>query len=310
MASKIKKFLGDHLAVLVLLAVAVLCTTFILAGKPSEDGSITLDGSNAKIEDYTKKFVEDANARLNEMMNNEPATDADTIAANDMDAVGLGFSTSIDTILGRRLPDGNTDGGNGWQCSKYTAYLATGRKDYSATNPDYGPVHGKDIVDWLIRNYGFKEIAQPVAGAIGSGGFNTAYGHTAMYLYQTGANRAMVNDANYVPLTVSTHELDITGWRWVVPGNYTPVEPTPAPTPEPEVIPETGCAAWNVEAGDTMSKIMLTCENTVVYGEAMNAYANTWFSLRINPGQSVYEGWQSKSGVGLYAGDLIEHRTH
>ena len=51
-----------------------------------------------------------------------------------------------------------------------------------------------------------------------------------------------------------------------------------------------------------MSKIMLECENTVVYGEAMNAYAKTWYSLIYVPGQSVYDGWNSKTGVGLHAG--------
>ena len=58
-----------------------------------------------------------------------------------------------------------------------------------------------------------------------------------------------------------------------------------------------------------MSKIMLECEGTVVYGAAMDAYAKSWYSLIYKPGQSVYDGWHSKTGVGLYAGDEIEHRT-
>lgn len=81
----------------------------------------------------------------------------------------------------------------------------------------------------------------------------------------------------------------------------------PAPAPEP--IPISNCVQWHVERGDTMSKIMLECEGTVVYGEPMNAYARTWYSLVYKPGQSVYDGWQSQTGVGLYAGDDIEHRT-
>lgn len=84
----------------------------------------------------------------------------------------------------------------------------------------------------------------------------------------------------------------------------------PEPTPEPELpLPLSNCVKWHVLRGDTMSKIMLECENTVKYGEAMNAYAKTWYSLIYKPGQSVYDGWHSKSGVGLYAGDDIEHRT-
>lgn len=78
---------------------------------------------------------------------------------------------------------------------------------------------------------------------------------------------------------------------------------------EPASLPITGCIKWHVLKGDTMSKIMLECEKTVVYGEAMDAYAKTWYSLIYKPNQSVYDGWHSNTGVGLYAGDDIEHRV-
>lgn len=80
------------------------------------------------------------------------------------------------------------------------------------------------------------------------------------------------------------------------------------PEPQPEPIPVSNCIEWHVLKGDTMSKIMLECEGTVVYGEAMDNYAKSWYSLVYKPGQSVYDGWHSKNGVGLYAGDDIEHR--
>lgn len=81
------------------------------------------------------------------------------------------------------------------------------------------------------------------------------------------------------------------------------------PEPKPDSLPVTGCIKWHVLKGDTMSKIMLECEKTVVYGEAMDAYAKTWYSLIYKPNQSVYDGWHSNTGVGLYAGDDIEHRV-
>lgn len=81
----------------------------------------------------------------------------------------------------------------------------------------------------------------------------------------------------------------------------------PEPTPEP--IPISGCVLWHVERGDTMSKIMMECEGVIKYGEIMNEYAKTWYSLIYRPNQSVYDGWNSPSGVGLYAGDDIEHRV-
>ena len=187
---------------------------------------------------------------------------------------------------------------------KYTAYLATGKKDYSSAHPDYGPVNGKDVAAYLVKNYGWKYVDTPVYGAIGSGGFNTKYGHTAMFLYFTGTNTAMVNDANYVPLTVATHNMNISGWVWVVPGDYTP-DPTPTPTPTPTPAPVSDCKVWYVKRGDTMSSIMRTCEGVVDWSR-MNAYADSWISRKVKPGQSVYEGWNSKTGVGLYAGDTIE----
>lgn len=247
----LSNFFMDHLAAFIWMGVAVLCAVFILCGTKAENGSITLDGSDAKIEEYTEKFIEDANEAMLRLMEKDAPTDEETIKANDEEEVGLGFYTTIDAVIGRRLPDGNNDGGRGWQCSKYTAYLATGKREYSSTHPDYGPVNGKDVAAWLVKNYGFKYVDKPVKGAIGSGGFNTQYGHTAMYLYSTGTNTAMVNDANYTPLKVSTHNMNISGWVWVVPGSYNPQPaPTPAPTPAP-----VSYDTYTVRKGDTLGDI-------------------------------------------------------
>lgn len=300
---RISNFLSNHLAFIIVTSIAILCSLFVILGKPSESGFITLDGKDAKIEEYTEKFIENANDALYRIMNEDAPTDEATIEENE--EVGLGAYTTLDQVLARREPDGNTDNGLGWQCSKYTAYLATGKREYSSAHTDYGPVNGKDVAAWLVKNYGWKYIETPVEGAIGSGGFNTKYGHTAMYLYSTGTNSAMVNDANYVPLTVSTHNMNIAGWVWVVPGDY---NPTPTPTPEPTPSPVSSCSLINVVKGDTMGAIMKRCEGYVVYGETMNEYAKTWYSTVVKPGQSVYEGWNSESGVGLYAGDTIERK--
>ncbi len=306
MISKIKKCLGNNVAALIFFAFAAICGTFLVCGTPSEDGSITLDGSNAKIEQSTLDFIEDSQAALARLMNQDAPTDEQTISENDEEATGQGFYVTIDDILSRRL----TPGASPYQCSRYTAYLATGKSVYSTAHLDYGPVNGKDVASWLVKNYGFKYIDHPVKGAIGSGGFNTTYGHTALYLYSTGTNTAMVEDANYTPLAVSTHNMNIGGWVWVVPGNYEPETAVQAPT-TPDSTPTntaTDCSKLKVVSGDTMGKIMARCEGKAVYGEAMDAYARTWFSTKIKPGQSVYDGWHSSTGVGLYAGDIIEHR--
>lgn len=255
-----------------------------------ENLPISVQGLGGNTEDYLES--------MNRIMNlDQPAVESENFN------IGLGFYTTIDQILGRRLADGNNDNGNGWQCSRYTAWLATGQWSYNQYHPDYGPVNGKDIAQWLVDYYGFKYIDHPVQGAIGSGGFNTKYGHTVMYLYSTGANTAMVNDANFVPLTVATHNMNIEGWVWVVPGSYNP-EPEPTPTPEPAPEP-VKCDIREVFAGDTLGQIMLEREGYIDWN-SMNDYAKKWHSIRFNLYSSVYDGWISENGVGLFAGDLIE----
>lgn len=318
MVNKFKKCLSCNITAFILVAFVVVCGAFLALGTPSEDGSITLDGNNARIEQSTLDFIEDSQAALARLMNQDAPTDEQTIAENDEEATGQGFYVTIDDILSRRL----TPGASPYQCSRYTAYLATGKSVYSTAHIDYGPVNGKDIASYLVKNYGFKYIDKPVKGAIGSGGFNTAYGHTALYLYSTGTNTAMVEDANYTPLAVSTHNMDISGWVWVVPGNYEPPvvsQPTSpsvsttdtntsASTNTNAANTSYNCSLVSVKTGDTMSSIMSRCKGYVRYGETMNDYARLWSSTKVKPGQSVYDGWHSSTGVGLYAGDIIEYR--
>lgn len=304
--TRIRRFFTDNLAFFIVLFVALLCAGFMFYGTRSEDGSVTLDGQNAQIEDYTKQFIENANDAMYRIMNQDKPTD-ETVEAENDEPSGQGFYTTIEDVLARRKPDGFNDNGKGLQCSKYTAYLGTGKMEYSTVHPDYGPVNGKAVAEWLVKNYGYKYIDQPIKGAIGSGGFNTLYGHTAMYLYSTGEHTAMVNDANYIPLTVDTHNMNIDGWVWVVPGSYestpepTP-EPIPTPTPEPSPTPSASCKIWNVKRGDTMSAIMKRCTGLVDW-KNMNDYADKWVSDR--SGKSVFYGWNHGTNYGLLTGDTI-----
>lgn len=251
---KLKNFILNNLHWFILLAVAALVATFIVAGHPSENGYITLNGKDAKISEGTTKYIEDVNDAIYRIMNEDAPTDEETIREwSVLEAEGQGSYTTLDQVLARRKPDGDNDGGRGWQCSKYTAYLATGIKDYSSAHPDYGPVNGKDVASWLVRTKGWKYIDQPVKGAIGSGGFNTTYGHTVMFLEWVGNNIAMVNDANYVPLTVNTHSMNVSGYVWVVPEDYNP-SPAPTPTPEPTPTP-VSVDSYTVVRGDTLGEI-------------------------------------------------------
>lgn len=260
-----------------------------------ENLPISVQGLGGNTEDYLEA--------MNRIMNlDQPAIEDSSENFN----TGLGSHTTIDAIIGRRLNDGNNDDGKGWQCSRYTAWLGTGQWSYNYQHPDYGPVNGKDVAQWLVDYYGYKYIDKPVEGAIGSGGFNTKYGHTVMYLYSTGENTAMVNDANFVPLTVATHNMNIEGWVWVVPGSYEP-KPEPTPTPDPEPAPEpTKCDIREVQKDDTLGGIMLDHLGYIDW-QGMNDYAKKWHSVKYKLTESVYDGWISKNGVGLFAGDTIEY---
>lgn len=72
---KAKKWATDNLPILIVLFVGLLCAGFIIFGTTADNGSITLDGQNAKIEEYTEEFIENANKALIEYSEEEvPAT--------------------------------------------------------------------------------------------------------------------------------------------------------------------------------------------------------------------------------------------
>lgn len=82
------------------------------------------------------------------------------------------------------------------------------------------------------------------------------------------------------------------------------------PEPEPEVVeaePTNTCETWTVKRGDTIGGIMVQCLGGVDWenDEQINEYANRWVSKVVRDGQTVFEGWNSETGVGLYAGDTI-----
>lgn len=296
-SKKIKAFFENTLSLWIVLGAIATCAVFLCIGVKSENGSITLDGKDAVISDNITKAMESFEDAIYRVMNEDAPTDEETIREWSVleEAEGQGVYTTLDQVLARRKPDGDNDGGRGWQCSKYTAYLATGKKDYSSKNPDYGPVNGKDVAAYLVKYHGWKYIDKPVAGAIGSGGFNTKYGHTATFLYWTGTNTAMVNDANYTPLTVATHSMNVSDWVWVVPGSYNP-EPTPTPTPTPAPVP-VSYDRYTVVKGDTLggiAKKLGWCNGCVLFGD--NGYTQKLAEKSgiknrglIYPGQIIYK---------------------
>lgn len=130
--------------------------------------------------------------------------------------------------LDRRLKDGDNDNGRGWQCSKYSWYLATGIRMNYAPHPDYGPCNGNAMVDYLVANRGFIRCGKE-NGAIFS--YNSGqYGHTGMVV---DASKDVVSNANYnSSKVVSTNTINLTakGATYCKPAEAAPAPTPPAPT--------------------------------------------------------------------------------
>lgn len=187
---------------------------------------IDWDGISADVKAGFKRV---ADALTPTHLQEETQTDAQaepTTAEVEEVLEGLGAGVNP---LARRLPDGDNDGGKGWQCSKYAYFLATGIRMNHKPHPDYGPCNGNAMVDYLIKNYGFV-ACEKQDGAIFS--YNTGqYGHTGLVL---DAKNNLVNDANWTPLRVGTHylNLDAVGARYCcLPGQKvsTTITTTKAP---------------------------------------------------------------------------------
>ena len=187
----------------------------------------------------------------------------------------------------------NYAGRNFSTCGTGAAKGAWNCKEYNAGN-EFDLIYNKEDLqagDWVIFSSGqYGHVGMTM------GPYNNGYVSLLGQNQGGAACEGGGSAANIINISLSSF---VGAFR---PKTY--IKPTPATTP----IPISNCIQWHVLKGDTMSKIMLECEGTIVYGEAMNDYAKTWYSLIYQPGQSVYDGWNSKSGVGLYAGDDIEHR--
>ena len=90
-------------------------------------------------------------------------------------------------------------------------------------------------------------------------------------------------------------------------GYYRPkayVKPAPSPTPKPEPVMPDKCDIRDVKYGDTLGQIMLECEGEIDWSK-MDEYAKHWHSSKFKFYDSIYDGWRSENGVGLFADDTI-----
>lgn len=250
--------------------------------------------------------------------------DGNQVLAPESDLPDLGQGAYYDISSPQAFRDAtydkclDLDGYYGSQCvDLYAAFQLS----YANRWPDVcGTGAARGLWDCRDKNAGdeYELITDPTALQAGDwvifgGG---AYGHVGMamgpfndgYVALLGENQGGSSCAgggaatNIINMSTKTFLGAFRPKAYIIPEPEQKSEETP--------IPVSGCVRWHLLRGDTLSKIMLECENTVVYGEAMDAYAKTWYSLVYVPGQSVYDGWhKSQNGVGLYEGDDIEHRV-
>lgn len=157
--------------------------------------------------------------------------------------------------LTRRLPDGTWFG----QCTRYAWYLGSGIKMNYAPHPDYGPCDGKAMVDFLVNKLGWVRCSKQ-NGAIFAYSAG-AYGHTGMVV---DADKNIVNDANWSPLQVSTHylNLDAVGAVYACPKSMLEAEkPKPAPvSTNPTSTLQTAPSnevSYTYKSGDTFGQVIL-----------------------------------------------------
>ena len=93
------------------------------------------------------------------------------------------------------------------------------------------------------------------------------------------------------------------------PKSYIKPEPKPTPTPTPAPVVDK-CKKREVVKGDTLGQIMKECQGKITWGAAMNEYASHWYSIKFKKYLTVYDGWASVNGVGLFAGDTIEYHAN
>lgn len=303
-----------------------------LAVRPTKDGDVIVEANQA-IELSKTQVPAEVEVAQNEVETKDLPTveqvdggaiptQLENMSAEERDKAAQGFAIDISTpwTVVASLDNQCIYMGNpyGSQCVNTTNVIAENQVGYWMSTCGTGAARG--IWDCREENArgGYELITDPTQLRPGDllvtwGG---DWGHTGMVVgyynngyvpvFSTNQGGAYCSGGGAAANTINLSMATFSGaFRW---HGWDYLFEQPKPTPEP-VIPITGCYEWYVERGDTMGKIMYECEGFLQYGEVMNVYADSWYSRIIKPGQSVYEGWKSPEGVGLYETDWIDHKV-
>lgn len=311
-----KKFIkiGVAIGAVALIAIVIGVLLAIFGSAPTVSIEYTGEKKSAKI--VINGHEEEADVPTVEVIDNSKAQ---TTVDEEEHGLGAWYNIDVttpntvkDSTLGRCINIDNYAGAQCWDLSSAVAETQTGRRlSTCGTGAASGMMNcwenqiGDDYdVIWDATQIRPGDILVFGGGMYGHTGIAMGYyndGYVTLLGQNQGGEDCYQGGSSTNIINMSTRNF-IGAYRWKA-WNY--LFETP-PEPEP-IIPITGCLEWAVEKYDTMSGIMLACEGTVVYGDAMLNYADSWTSRIIKPGQTVLQGWRSASGVGLYESDIIDH---
>lgn len=334
---RLKELLINAIPYLVVAGTALICALFFLLGTKTDDGTYTLDGKPAQISESTKDWMESAEEAYSKIVYASkpvPAllADGSTIDVPTVEFIdggkieepskeaGMGAYVYAPTATFEEFKNytigkcWDLDGFAGSQCVDTANlfqmnYTKDGRwMDLCGTGAARGIWYCKE------KNAGTEYDLVTSASQILTGDVivtdGGTWGHVCQaagpynngYVACLGQNQGGPScpnggaAQNIINLSLSTF---LGAFR---PKTYIQPEPTPpAPSPSGDV------STYYVSPGDTLGAIMMRNRGYIDWGD-MNNYAQHWYSTVVNPGQSVYAGWNSRFGVGLYANDIIEYR--
>lgn len=270
---KISKWFQNNLSWIIVLLVAALCTTFILCGAKSENGSITLDGKDAKIEGYTENFIAEANELLGGMYirqdNGNSAEQTEQMGSFPYYKVDV----STPTTFYNAVNGVGFDEGFGKQCVagfKEFMYSLSGKVVATSTGGASGYAGQQSQIEPLGFTWhaGTSGLQNGDWGIFGGG----QYGHVAMYYNgkwfgqnQGAADSSAGNAFNL--MNIGTTNL----LGYYRPNIYENSTPTPTPTPEPEpTLTPVSQNSYTVQKGDTLGEIAIKmgwCNGCKLFGD-------------------------------------------
>ena len=323
----IKKILG---AVLILIIGAVAGIGVNMAVNPTEDGGIEV-----------KTEIIDTNAEVVEAEEEVPAEVEESILETDEGELKVEDIKTVETVdSNMSCPEGeecgqgryvyaptesaaafydyvkgkcwDVDGYYGSQCWDLGALYWMNYTDDGRTLSTCGTGAAKGAWNCKEQNAGseFELITDPKALQAGDWIIfgNGTYGHVGMalggynngYVALLGTNQGGFacsgggSAANVINISLKNFSGAFRPKTYIVP------DPEPEPTPAAD-----SCDRIEVKKGDTMGAIMQRCEGSIDWSK-MNEYAKSWKSTKYMLYPTVYDGWVSKGGYGLFAGDVIE----